>query len=244
MARIKSKVSLVNYIKMQLGAPLLRIEVTDDMINQIIDDSIQHFTEYAYGELEAVAFIELGGRGEYELPELITNIEKISKGGNNFMNFSAQFGNGFVPDMWSENFFTGSGGSLGGSIIPNMMSISATTSIIDKFMGDEFNFNFNPHSKILQLMENVNASCLLSYKYEYVANDESDPIFNHEWIKRFCTSKTKFLWGSVTGKFDTSLVGGARINYADMKAESTQEMEILEDELRNKWSDPAPIDIA
>lgn len=244
MARITTKSALVEYIKIQLGYPLIRIEVQDAQMEQIIDDAIQHFTEFAYGELEASAFIELGDAGTYTLPDYITNIVKLSKGGNNFMNFSAQFGSGFVPDMWSDKYFTSSGGSLSGSIVPNMMSLSATQSIIDKFIGDEINYNFNANKQVLQLMENVNESCLLHYLYEYIADDDGDNIFNHEWIKRFCISKTKFLWGTVTGKFDATLVGGAHINYADMKNEAIAEMEILEAELLNKWSDPCPIDIS
>ena len=244
MARIKTKLALLNYIKQQLGAPLIRVEVDDSMIYQIIDDSIQHFTEFAYGELEGSAYIELGDMGEYVLPELITNIIHITKGGNNFMNFSAQFGANFVPDMWSEKYFSGSGGSLTSQIIPNMMSLSSTRAMIDKYIGTDFNYNFNANKKVLQLQEHVNAVCLLHYKYEYIADDDNDLIFNHEWIKRFTVSKTKFLWGTVTGKFDSPLIGGARINYADMKNEATTEIEILEAELLNKWSDPCPISIA
>ena len=82
---------------------------------------------------------------------------------------------------------------------------------------------------------------MLHYQYEYIANDESDMVFNHEWIKAYTISKTKFLWGTVTGKFDQALVGGARINYADMKSEASEEILKLEEELLTKWSDPAPI---
>jgi len=241
MARINTKDKLVDYIKRQLGFPLVRIEVDEDTIKQIIDDAIQHFTEFAYGDLEAVAFIELGGAGEYLLPDTITNIIKISRGGNSFMNFNSQFGMDFVPDLWSEQYFTG---SVGGSIIPSIMSISATQSILDKFLGDDMNYNFNPHKKVLQLMQNCNDTCLLHYEYEYIADDEGDLIFNHEYIKAYCTSKVKFLWGTTTGKFDAPLVGGSRINYADMKNEATAELEQLKEDLLNKWSDPAPIDVA
>lgn len=242
MARITTKEALRDYIKQRLGYPLIRVEVDDNQLNQIIDDSIQHFTEYAFGELEASAFIELGDAGTYTMPDYITNIIELTKGGNNYMNFSAQFGTNFVPDLWSENFSSGSS-SLSGSIIPNMMSLSATQSIMDKFLGQQINYNFNAGKQVIQLHEDVNETCLLHYKYEYIADDDGDQIFNHEWIKRFTVAEAKFLWGTVTGKFDSSLVGGARINYADMKNEATAEKEILEEELLNKWSDPCPIDV-
>lgn len=244
MARITTKELLKTYIKQQLGAPLIQVEVNDDQMEQIIDDAIQHFTEYAYGELEASAFIEIGDMGDYLLPQYITNIVAINTSGQGYMNFNASFGTEFVPDLWSQNFFNQSGNGITNSIIPNMMSLSATRSIIDKFMGRDFNYNFNAGKQLLQVFQNVNSTCLLHYKYEYIAEDEGDQIFNHEWIKRFTVAKTKFLWGTVTGKYDSPLIGGARINYADMKNEASAEMEILEQELLNKWSDPCPISIA
>ena len=52
------------------------------------------------------------------------------------------------------------------------------------------------------------------------------------------------LWGTVTGKYDQALVGGARVNYADMKSEAQTELEVLNEQLLTKWSDPAPVSIA
>lgn len=243
MARLKTQSSLIKYIKSQLGEPLIVVDATEDQIIQIINDAIQHFTEYAYGDLEASAIIELGDAGEYLMPDLITNILKLSRGGNNFMNFNAQFG-GYVPDLWSEQFVSNSSGSLlGSSLIPNMMRISSTQSMIDKFFGDDINYNFNANKQIIQLMENCNCRCVLNYEYEYIADVNNDLIYNHEWIKRFTIAKTKFLCGTVTGKFDSPLIGNSRVNYADMKAEATMEMEKLEEELLDKWSDPAPVDV-
>jgi hypothetical protein len=74
--------------------------------------------------------------------------------------------------------------------------------------------------------------------------DEEDFIFNHEWIKSYTKAQTKFLWGTITGKYSQSLVGGASINFSDMKSEAEQEIQKLEEELLTKWSDPAPISIA
>ncbi|WXB47905.1 head-tail adaptor [Vibrio phage VB_VaC_TDDLMA] len=40
MARINTKVGLTNYIKSQLGAPTINVEVTDDQIGEIIDEPV------------------------------------------------------------------------------------------------------------------------------------------------------------------------------------------------------------
>jgi hypothetical protein len=242
MARINTKVGLKDYVKSQLGYPTINIEVTDTQINQIIDDTVQKFTEYAYGTLEGTVVVQFTGAKEYNMPDTMTNLIKLSKGStSNITNFSANFGAGYVPDLWSEQFFTG---SLTGDIIPGILAISTTKAILDKYFADDIVFNFNPHRKILQVLENYNGPAVLHYQYEYLANESNDLVYNHEWVKAYTKAKVKELWGTVTGKFDQALVGGARINYGDMKSEAQQEIEYLNEQLLTKWSDPAPIDIA
>ena len=83
----------------------------------------------------------------------------------------------------------------------------------------------------------------MHYKYEYIANESNDLIYNHEWIKDYSVAKVRYQWGNNTGKVESTLVGAARINYADMKSEATTEIERLNSELLMKWSDPCPISI-
>lgn len=242
MARINSKALLINYVKLQLGYPTINIEVTDEQINQIIDDTVQKFTEYAYGTLEGTVVIQLHGSGEYDMPDTMTNLIKLSKGStSNITNFSANFGAGYVPNLWSEQFFTG---SLTGDIIPGILAISTTKAVLDKFFADDIVFNFNAHRKILQVLENYNGPAVLHYQYEYLANETNDLVYNQEWVKAYTTAKVKHLWGTVTGKFDQTLIGGARINYSDIKNEAQTEIDRLLEELLNKWSDPCPIDVS
>ena len=241
MARLNTKALLTSYVKSQLGYPTINIEVTDTQISQIIDDTVQKFTEYAYGTLEGTVVVQLHGMGEYPMPDTMTNLIKLSKGStSNITNFSANFGAGYVPNLWSEQFFTG---SLTGDIIPGILAISTTKAVLDKFFADDIVFNFNAHRKILQVLENYNGPAVLHYQYEYLAN-ETDLVYNHEWVKSYTIAKTKFLWGTVTGKYDQSLVGGSRINAGDMKNEAQIEIDRLHEELLSKWSDPCPIDVS
>jgi hypothetical protein len=242
MSRINTKTGLIAYVKQQLGAPLINIEVTDEQIGQIIDDSVQKFTEYAYGTLEGTVIVQLNGKSTYTMPDTMTNLIKLSKGGtSNITNFGANFGSGYVPNLWSEQFFSG---SLTGDIIPGIIAVSTTKAILDKYFGDDIVYNFNPHRKVLQVLENYSGPAVLHYQYEYLADPLGDLVYNHEWVKGYVTAKVKFLWGSITGKFDQALIGGARINYADMKSEANEVIDKLNEELLNKWSDPAPISIA
>lgn len=242
MARITSKVKLIEYVKSYLGAPIIRVDVTDFQIAQIIDDAVQKFTEYAYGTLEETVVIQFNGMGDYPMPNTITNIIKVSKGAtSNMTNFGSNFGAGYVPNLWSEQFFSS---SLTGDIIPAIIGISTTKAMLDKYFGDDLVYNFNPYKKNLRLMQDYHGPAVLHYKYEYLADEDNDFIYNHEWIKDFVVARTRYQWGNNTGKTDSPIIGGARINYADMKSEAQAEIERLNGELLTKWSDPAPISIA
>lgn len=242
MARISTKQGLIDFVKSQLGYPTINVEVTDQQISEIIDAAIQKFTEYAYGTLEGSVVVELHGVGEYPMPEAMTHLIKMSKGStSNITNFSANFGSGYVPDLWSEQFFSG---SLTGDIIPGIIAISTTKAVLDKFFADDIVYNYNPYKNVLQVLENYNGPAILHYQYEYTADDAGDGIFNHEWIKEYTKAKVKELWSMVTGKYDQSLVGGSRINYDKMASEAERDIDRLHEELLNKWSDPAPIDVA
>lgn len=241
MARVKTKDDLKDYTKRALGYPTIQIEATDDQIDDIIDDAIQKFTEYAYGTLEGAVLIEVSGIGEYELPASITNIIALSKGGtSNITNFSSNYGEGYVPNMWSSNFFSG---NLTGNIIDSIISISTARAVLDKYFGDEMEYHFNPYKRVLQVQENYNGAVFLHYEHEYLADEDGDEIYNHEWIKDMTKAKVLYLQGRVTGKIEQALIGGAVINHADMRAEATEEIQRLNEELLTKWSDPAPIDI-
>lgn len=240
--RITSKTQLIEFIRTSLGEPIIRVNVTDHQIGQIIDASVQKFTEYSYGTLEDTVVVELHGMGEYPMPNTMTNLIKLSRGStSNLTNFSANFGAGYVPDIWSQQFFSG---SLTGDIIPAIIGISTTKAVLDKFFGDDISYNFNPHRKMLKVLQDYKGPAVIHYQYEYIANEDNDLIYNHEWIKEYTVAKVRYQWGNNTGVFDQTLIGGARINYGDMKSEAQTEIDRLNEELLSRWADPAPVSIS
>lgn len=242
MARINSKRKLMDYIKIHLGVGMIKVDVTDAQISQIIDDAVQKFTEYAYGDLEETILLQLNGMGHYPMPDTMTNVMKLSRGAmSNLTNFGANFGSGYVPNLWAEQYFSS---SVTGDIIPSIIGISSTQAMLSKYFGDDIYYNFNPWKKDLHVLQDYKGACVMHYKYEYLADEDNDLIYNHEWIKDYTVAKVRYQWGNNTGKIDAPLVGGGRINYGDMKNEATSEIERLNGELLTKWSDPSPIDIA
>lgn len=52
MAQPSTRLELINYVKRQLGAPVLQINMDDDQVDDVIDNAIQFFQEYHYDGIE------------------------------------------------------------------------------------------------------------------------------------------------------------------------------------------------
>ena len=97
--RIDSEDKLVNYIKTQLGSPLITVDVTEDQILQCIDDTFAKFVDWAYdAQQHQVFIIQVDSEiSDYLLDDRIREIYDIS-----------------IADGMTSYATSGSGISLGG----------------------------------------------------------------------------------------------------------------------------------
>lgn len=235
---INTKEKLRHYIRTQLGEPVVRVEVPDESIDMIIYESIVKFTDYSWeGELVKALVLEVTGMGEYtfqneEVREVLKCVKYNGVGG--ISAFANQFGQNLVPDVWSDSF----------KGMQDVMSIvlqqSAYRAISEKYFGAELNHHFTAGKNSVRIFENFTGPLLVEYVAAYQPS-EIDVIYNHPWIRDYALNRTKFLWGTITGKYTQNLVGGATINYGDMKQEAEQALQKLDEDLLNRYTDSAPI---
>jgi len=267
--RIDSEDKLINYIRTMLGEPMITVDVSNDQIALVIDETIRKFSDYAYGGERTVSFIIEGKEDiqDYLLDYRVQAIQSISfanslgsvnqpgAGGINLGPGWGTVGVGYVPHITIQgevsslegaNGIAGdisngiAGGLATGSTLDNAVDAYVTISqrdTLQSLYGVGVNFEFNSNSKILRIFENVTGPFLVEAAVEYVPNPEYDEIYNHPWIKEYALNKTKYLWGTITGKYSQALVGGAEINYADMKSEAETALEKLDEDLLDKYSE-------
>jgi len=238
---INTQVLLREYILRQLGAPSVGVELTTEQLDDCINSTIQEFTQFAYdGELEDTVILDVNGKGDYQLPVTITSIIKVSQGSVGALaNFGGAYGKGYVPDIWSQQFFSLSSSGVTG-IINSIIGISITQSMLEKFMGDDIAWSFSPHKKILRLFEPYAGPIVVHYSHEYIP-DATDYIFDQTWVKKMSVAQARLAQSTVVGKYDQALVGGARINYQDMRALAQEEIQQLREDLQLQYAGPAPV---
>lgn len=232
---ITSNEQLKDYILRQLGTPLVRVEVSDDQIADIIDATIQEYSNFALeGELTKYLKMDITGPCSITLDPAVISIQKVSKGGG--ITFGGYGGKGFVLDYYSLV----SGGINVNDAINSTMMLSTQRAMMDKFFGDDLTFTYNENKKKLEVSEVFSGSIVIEMSTQYIP-DAVDYIFDHSWIKRMAIARVKLLQSDITGKYDSNLIGGSRINSDRMQQRAEQEIEVLKEELMKKWGGPAPI---
>ncbi len=231
---IQTSADLMDYILRQLGAPSVEVELTPEHLKDCIDYSIKEFSSFAWdGELQESVVLTIDGRGTYQLPDFITSIIEF-RSIQGFQNY----GQNYIPDRWSEEFFRAFESNSTG--IDAIISISNTFTMYEKYIQKEINYYFNSYKNQIQILEEFSGNVVILYTTEYIPN-EKDKIFDQQWVKDMSVEKARFLQSTITGKYAQTLIGGATINYDDMRSKAETAIEDLKEQLFSKYGGPAPI---
>lgn len=82
---------------------------------------------------------------------------------------------------------------------------------------------------------------LIIEAYRAIDPNQQTQIYNDIWLKRYVTAKFKLQWGNNLSKFDgIQMLGGVKLNGAQIQSEAVQEIQKLEETLQNGFQE-API---
>ena len=103
--KVDTEEKLIEYIKTQLGAPLITVDVTDDQILQCIDETFQKFSDWTWDAQQNQVFIINGSPGiqDYIIDERIKAIYGISIG-DTLSGYSSSSGGGMMAGIPMGSF--------------------------------------------------------------------------------------------------------------------------------------------
>lgn len=217
---ITSLLSFRNYIKLMLGNPVVNVEVDDTQIDQIIEDSIQIFQRYSYGDgtYRDVLTISLSANvSAYSLDPSIDSILDITT--PNFNSISDLFTpqHNLLYNSWINGSYPGGGGTgqtqgMGGAFNVSNYNIGMIylKEIEDMFVR-KFRCEYSPNSNVLRVWPTPlhdDIAMLTVWKKETAI-----PLYNHPLVKKLALGKSRILWGLQLGKYAINLPGGSNINY-------------------------------
>ena len=229
---LKTKEELKTYILEELGHPQLNVELTDAQIYHNIEKAIQKFTNFAYdGELTKFVKFDCKGRGEYFMDPAVEEVITVEES-SVFSVFDLQ---GFYIDQNLTNFIM----SNNQIAVSYLCTLSATRSLLEKFFKHSVAYEFNSFKGILNIFEDFEGPLLVECRCMYIP-DEYDKIFNVQWVREYSVELCRLTQSVVLGKYSAPLVGGAQVNWAEIRSMAQENIQKLEERLREEFVEPAP----
>ena len=262
---IKQTKDMIDWIKRQLGYPIVKVEMTDDQIIDCLVMAMNMFIKYASEQSTEEAFYTLmlsGGQREYVLLEGIVDVISFDDEGYGEKGINTLFT--IENQMFNSGMVNFHNLSEGLTLLNYHMAMDFLE-LIQRYTTTSFQWNFDVDDRTLTIspeLENkmkyvpdgtgnqklINSLgwILLKVKQLFGASSPNFSIekayvklFNKEWVKWYSLALCKILLGNIRSKFESfSSIGntGISLNGSDILSQGKEEKEKLEEDLFEKES--------
>jgi hypothetical protein len=231
------------YCLRSLGAPVINIDVTDEQLQDRYEDALRKYRDHHFDATEKVYFKHQITQENFDnkmipIPDNIVAINKVirqrssSTGTAQFFDVQYQFLLNQMHTLWSS-----------GSIAYYAHTMQHLT-MMDQLLNGESTFRFNKTMNKLFIDvswdKNLTPDRWVVIECYVALDPETYPkIFEDVWLKRYTTALIKRQWGENLSKFaGVQMVGGVTLNGPLIYEDAVQQIQMLEQELRDTWEAP------
>lgn len=241
MAIPASRAEFKEYCLRKLGKPVLKINVSDEQVEDRIDEALKYYYDYHFDGSEKIYYkhvvTEQDRTNKYiTLPENIlgaVNIFPIGTGlnTNNLFNIRYQIA---LNDLYTLTSV---------SMVPYYMALTHIQ-LLEQLLVGQQPLRYNRHTNKLYIdmdWDRVDVGqFILVEAYEVINPDIYTDAWGDRWLLRYATELIKKQWGSNTKKFgNMKMPDGTIFNGKEIYEEAHDEIEKLESEMINSYSLPA-----
>jgi len=265
MAVPSTKATLKSYCLRALGSGVIDINVSDDQIDDRLDEALQYFAEYHYDGVERM-YLKHKITSD-DLSRATTDASEVATDtADNSVTATWLEGKGFIPvpeavisvvsvfpftDSTTANMF-----DLRYQLRLNDLYDFSSTSIMEYEMTlkhldflehvlvGEVPIRFSQHQQRLYLDMDWNNDIKVDEFIIIECYRKLDPttytdVFNDMYLKRYATALIKRQWGANLSKFNgVSMLGGVTMNGENIYSQAQQELEKLEEQIQNAFELP------
>lgn len=247
---IKSRQDLSDYCLRKLGDGVISTNVTDEQIDDRIDDALQMFTQYHFDATESVYWKhmitqeDLDRKDENGQPYLLVNENII--GIIRVFQLTTLTTGSYLFDvkyqLFLNNLFDFSNVTL-----QYYSTIRQHLRNIELMFNGEPPIRYNRHKNRLYLDTTWETSFfspgnfIIIEAYSTINPEEFNDVYNDMWLKAYATALIKKQWGSNLIKYQASSVlpSGITVNGPAIYQAADVEIEKLEMELQTKYTLPS-----
>jgi hypothetical protein len=255
---IDTKRKLADLVLRKLGHPVIKINISDDQLNDAINDGIKLYNEYSSEANESILIdVELTqnliDKKQIFLPNNVFAIEKIFTNSSIFgqnrdpLSLGSQIKIPMVQSYYNyyDNDNIGNKDLTMSCYYINMMNIN----MMEKQLGWITQYKFNRNTKKLSLFEDfsnyapgdkigfiVKSSLILPS--DNLTDSIANPAYGDNSLTKLCIGYAKQIWSDNLSKFGgIKMPGGIEFNHVDIKQDATRLLEEAKEELMGNYSD-------
>ena len=264
MASPNSRAELITYCKRQLGEPVLQVNIDDEQVNNVIDDTYQFFQENCYNGMErAYLFHEITADDKTRFAASVTTSSGTTdwKETTNYIpvpdhvvGITRVFGlvsNSIRSNLFGVEYqlFLNDLYAFGSIDILNYFMTKQYLETLDMVLNNgsfqQFRYTMRRDRLYMDLDKDFlkEGKYLLIEAHRMIDPEDATEMYNDMFVKRYATALMKKQWGMNLIKYNNvQLPGGITLNGRELYTDALAEIEKIESEVLSKYAIP-PMDM-
>ena len=268
MASPASKADLITYCKRNLGEPVLQVNIDDEQVNNVIDDTFQFFQENCYNGMERTyLYHEITADDKTRLAattstsktdgsatavwEEATNYIPIPAHVTGISKVFGMVGNSIRSNLFGIEYrmFLNDLYAFGSLDILNYYMTKQYLETLDMVLNNgsfqQFRFTQRRDRLYLDIDKDFlqEGQNLLIEAHRMIDPTDATQMYNDLFVKKYATSLLKKQWGQNLIKYNqVQLPGGVTLNGREIYTDALAEIEKIESEVLSKYAIP-PMDM-
>lgn len=233
MAQPANRQEFIEYILRKIGAPVIQINVSEEQVEDRVDEAVSFWRDYHYNGSQLVYLKHQitqqdKDQGYVKLPEQLLGISKIFD-----LDTSISMGTGIfnVNYQFVLNNLT----DITGYSIQNYWMTMSHISFLQEWLVGKPMVRYNKHVNRLYIDTDSSSWNVGSYiiieAYDIIDPDAYSDVWGDRWLQNYASVLVREQWGLNLTKFtNMQLVGGVSFNGEQILAEARAEREKMEED--------------
>jgi hypothetical protein len=220
----------------RLGSPVINVEITEDQLEDCIDDALERFTEDHY-DGTFTYFLPLtlqDGVTEYQLNDDIQTVLSIISSDTVRFDYSDDEPM-LLRAFWVGNEHT----TLVKNDLVDVEVYRQTFKMFNNYFDVPIQFDFNQPTRKLYLYAEPDEDIDVFLRVYKNDEEEVKRYLTNRWLRDYSVALARLQWGHNLMKYEgANLPGGAQFNYGGIIDQAEKDIEKLIEELEDKYSLP------
>lgn len=239
--RIRSRQEFKQYCLRALGAPVIQVNVSDEQVEDRIDDALSKWWEFHTDGTTLVPVKvqitqEMIDSGVIPLPDNVSGVSQVLGSGVGGITSTDLRYQSFITDVMEVRNVMGGSFSMFAQSISYLATIGQLTGsgLLKPF---EFN-SFQGYISIVGPNIPQVGDWFVLLAYVVTEPEVWTKAWSSQWLKEYATELIRRQWGNNLIKMGgAQLPGGVQINGGEILSEAKERIEKLEEELRDTWAE-------